>query len=183
MGRSAVAVAIASAMACVGCGDDDGGIGVPTDVDFVLGSVSDDRMEFAPVSDGDDVPLVSGAQGGFHVWTGLRVRGAAGTLYLEREARRVSDDVRILLGSTVVLELPDEAADDWWERPDGNPSDALPSFMCPTPLGVRVRDQALHFRAQLLTEDRELLAEDELIVVPRCPEGAEAEFCAEICSG
>ncbi len=55
--------------------------------------------------------------------------------------------------------------------------------MCPTPLGLHVRDEPLILRAQVLTEDDELLAEDELLFTPRCPEGDQAEFCADICSG
>jgi hypothetical protein len=176
---------VAVVVALCGCGDDpdqpDGGLGLAAEL--VVGSTSSDRTSFVEVADGDDVPLVSGSQGGFHVWTGLRVRGASGTLYLEREARRVSDGELVLRASTVVMELPDHAMADWWERPDGDSGEALPSFMCPTPIGLRVRDEPLRLRAQVLTPDEELLAEDEMVFVPRCPEGDEADFCAEICSG
>ncbi len=150
--------------------------------ELVLGSASEDRTQFVPVDDGADVPLVPGSQGGFHVWTGVRVRGAAGILHLDREARRMSDGELVLLASTFVLELPDEAMDDWWEHPHGD-DNALPSFMCPTPIGLRVRDEPLILRAQILTEDDDLLAEDDLIIVPRCPADTQADFCAEICSG
>jgi hypothetical protein len=163
------------------CGEDPGGPGLPADL--VVGSTSSDRTSFVEVADGEDVPLVSGSQGGFHVWTGLRLRGASGTLYLEREARRMSDDALVLRATTVVMELPDQTMDEWWERPQGDSADALPSFMCPTPIGIRVRDEPLRLRAQVLTPDEELLGEDEMVIVPRCPEGDEAEFCAEICSG
>jgi hypothetical protein len=178
--RGAGAV-VAVVVALGACDDPDGGLGLPAEL--LVGSTSSDRTRFVEVADGDDVPLVSGSQGGFHVWTGLRVRGASGTLHLEREARRVSDGELVLRASTVVMELPDQAMADWWERPDGDSGDALPSFMCPTPIGLRVRDEPLRLRAQVLTPDEELLAEDEMVFVPRCPEGDEAEFCAEICSG
>ena len=177
--------AIASAIALAACGGGGGGDepDASAGVELVLGSASADRMQFVAIDDGDDVPLIPGAQGGFHVWTGLRVRGASGTLYLERQARRVSDDQLVLLATTVVLDVPPPPADEWWERPDGMTQEAMPSFMCPTPIGIRIRDEPLRLVAQILTEDEELLAEDELVFVPRCPEGDQADFCAEICSG
>lgn len=179
---SAAAVALA---ACGGGGEEVGGPdAAPPVAELILGGASQDGTGFVTVEDGDDVTLVGGAQGGFHVWTGVRVRGAAGTVHLEREARRLSDDKLVLRASTVVMEVP-ELGGTWWERPDGTQVDALPSFMCPTPIGIRVRDEPLILRAQLLSADDELLGEDELTLVPRCPvdDAGEAEFCAEICSG
>lgn len=171
----------------VACGgapaDEPDGAPPPPIADLVLGTASADRMDYMGVEDGDDVPLIPGSQGGFHVWTGLRLRGATGTLHLEREARRVSDGKLVLRASTVVMEVPVDAMDQWWERPHGEPGDALPSFMCPTPIGVGVRDEPLVLRAQILSQDDELLAEDALTFVPRCPEGDQAAFCADICSG
>jgi hypothetical protein len=173
-------VCSAAAIALFACGGDDGPDGSAPEL--VLGSASEDRTQFVPVDDGADVPLVPGSQGGFHVWTGLRLRGATGIIHLEREVRRISDDAIVLLASTYVMEVPDEAVDQWWEQPHGE-ANALPSFMCPTPIGVRVRDELLILRAQILTQDDELLVEDELRFTPRCPDDAQAEFCAEICSG
>jgi len=173
----------AGAMALAACGgggkEDDG----PGGVELVLGGASDDGREFVEVEDGAELPLVAGSQGGFHVWTGLRLQGAAGILYVEREARRASDQQIVLLTSTLVMEVPDLAMEEWWVRPDGDQLDALPTFMCPTPIGIRVRDEPLVLRVQVTTEEEELLAEQELSFVPRCPEGDQAEFCAEICSG
>ena len=173
-------VCSAGAIALFACGGGEGPGG--TGVELVLGSASPDRTQFVPVDDGADLPLVPGSQGGFHVWTGIRVRGAAGILHLEREVRRVTDGERILLASTYVMEVPDDVAGDWWEHPHGE-ADALPSFMCPAPLGLDVRDEPLILHAQVLSEDDELLAEDDLLYTPRCPEGNQAEFCADICSG
>jgi hypothetical protein len=187
---SAGAIALATLAACGGGGGGWGGgdgdgepdASAPT-AELVLGSASADHRQFVAIDDGDDVPLIPGSQGGFHVWTGLRVRGATGTLHLERQARRVSDDELVLLATTVELHVPDEPKGDWWERPDGTSDNALPSFMCPTPIGIRIRDEPLHLAAQILTEDDELLAEDELVFVPRCPDGDQADFCFDICSG
>jgi hypothetical protein len=175
-------------VAAVGCGG--GGVeqgepdSAPPAAELVLGGASPDGTGFVPVHDGDDATLIGGAQGGFHVWTGLRVRGASGQLRLERQARRVDDDALVLRASTVVLDVP-ELGGAWWERPDGTEVNALPSFMCPTPIGIRVRDEPLRIRAQLLSDDQVLLGEDEIVLVPRCPvdDAGEAEFCAAICSG
>lgn len=155
-----------------------------TGVELVAGSATRDATTFVDVEDGADVELVPGAQGGFHVWTGLRIRGAAGRLRVTREARRASDGELVLLAPTLVMEVPDAALGEWWERPAGEP-DALPSFMCPTPIGLRVRDEPLTLRTELRDDDENFLADDTIRVTPRCPEDDPdiAEFCAEICSG
>lgn len=175
----------AGAIALFACGGGEGP--VETGIELVLGSASQDRTQFVEVEDGADLPLVPGSQGGFHVWTGVRVRGAAGILHFEREARRISDELIILRASTYVMEVPemeapDAIAEGWWEHPHGE-ANALPSFMCPTPRGIAVRDEPLILRAQVLSEEDELLAEDELVFTPRCPDDEQAEFCADICSG
>ncbi len=177
----------AAATALAACGG--GGLGpvapdaAPSSAAVVLGGASDDGGQFVAVEDGADLPLIAGSQGGFHVWTGLRIQGAAGMLRLEREARRVSDDKLVLLASTLALDVPEAAPGEWWQRPDGEDLRALPSFMCPTPIGISVRDETLILRAQILDEGEQLLAEDSLVFVPRCPEGDQADFCVEICSG
>jgi len=178
----AIALAACGGDGAVEPGEPDAAVG---SAELILGGASADGSGFTPVEDGDDVTLIGGAQGGFHVWTGLRVRGAAGRLHLERQARRQSDDKLVLRASTAVVEIPIQSGDGWWELPDGDERDALPSFMCPTPIGIRVRDETLVIRAQLLDEDDRLLDEDTLTLVPRCPvdDAGEAEFCAEICSG
>ena len=155
------------------------------DAEIVLGGASGDDGSFVVVEDGGDLPLVGGAQGGFHVWTGVRVRGASGRLRLDRLARRASDDQLVLRASTVVVEVPTLERDAWWELPDGGEVHALTSFMCPTPIGIRVRDEELVLSAELRDADDELLAVDSMRFVPRCPEDDvdEAEFCVEICSG
>jgi hypothetical protein len=181
-----------AAIALAACGD--GGDGRPdaasepdaaaSAVQLVVGSATRDATAFVDVEDGADVELVPGSQGGFHVWTGIRLHGAAGRLRVKREARRAADGVLVLLAPALVMEVPAEAMDDWWERPSGDPN-ALPSFMCPTPIGIRVRDEPLTLRTELLDDDDNPLAEDTLLVTPRCPEDdeAQAEFCVEICSG
>ena len=189
--RRARAVLVAGALALAACGGD--GPGEPIapdaapvgDAEIVLGGASGDDGTFVAVEDGDDLPLVGGAQGGFHVWTGVRVRGASGRLRLDRLARRASDGQLVLRASTVVVEVPALESDAWWELPDGGEVHALTSFMCPTPIGIRVMDEELVLSAELRDADEQLLGEDTVRFVPRCPEDdpGEAEFCVEICSG
>ncbi len=142
------------------------------------GGAALDGQGFVELEDGADAELVPGAQGGFHVWINVRVHGVAGPLYLEREARRASDGALVLAGSRRALEVPPDAMDDWWENPT-----AAPSFMCPSPIGIRVFDEELLFTVRLLDDSDRVVAEDQLIVVPRCPTGEHADFCASICSG
>ena len=77
--RSAVALALASLLAC---GEaprpaDPALAAVPaTPASFDV-EVGTGQSDFEPLADGADVVLVHGAQGGWHVWTAFRVRGAA----------------------------------------------------------------------------------------------------------
>ena len=70
-----VVAALAFACTVAACG------GVPPEMmpppgerPLVLGSASADGS-FLPLVDGQDVPLVEGAQGGFHVWMKFRLSG------------------------------------------------------------------------------------------------------------
>ena len=150
----------------------------PPDGQLVIGSSELSGVGFVSVDDGADVELVSGAQGGFHIWTTLRVRDAAGPLFLHREARLVSDGTLILKAQRLYVEVPEEAMDNWWER-----EDAAPSFMCPSPVGVKIFDTEIALTATLTDEDGEILAEDHKILIPRCPTGDLHDWCLNICSG
>ena len=177
---SLLTLAAAAALAACGGGVEPGGpdAGPAAEGELVLGGASDEGAGFVPLQDGADVPLIGGAQGGFHVWTGLRIRGVEGNLRIEREARRMSDGELVLRTPVQELLVPGEAMDGWWDRPD-----AAASFMCPAPVGLKVYDEPLVLRAEVRSVDGELLAEDELVIVPRCPDGDQAAFCRSICSG
>ena len=144
--------------------------------DLLVGGALSDGTGFVELVDGADAELVPGAQGGFHVWINVRVQGVAGPLYLEREARRVSDGALVLAGSRRALPVPEDAMETWWESPD-----AAASFMCPAPVGIRVFDGELLFSVTLSDRDGAVLAEDELILVPRCP--VDNDRCVTICDG
>lgn len=174
--RIALAIATFSLLACTGTPGEEEEL--PLIADLQIGLSESGSEGFVEVDDGADVVLASGAQGGFHVWTAPRFRGAAGTLYLERQARRVSDGTLMLRASTLVIDVPIDAMSDWWRD-----QQAVPSFMCPAPVGLQAFDTEVEFTFELRNEDEELLATDRLVLVPRCPEGEEGEFCRDVCSG
>jgi hypothetical protein len=146
--------------------------------ELLVGGAENDGTGFVELADGADAELVPGAQGGFHVWINVRVLGVAGPLYLEREARRASDGALVLAGSRQALEVSEDAMEDWWENPA-----AAPSFMCPAPVGITVFDTPLQFSVTLSDPDGNVVAEDEITLVPRCPTGEQAAFCLNVCDG
>jgi hypothetical protein len=164
------------AAADTGRGDADAGL--LGDIELVAGNAAADGSGFVAKQDGDDASLVSGAQGGFHVWISLRLHGAAGTFYAVHEARRVSDETLVLRGNRIVLDIPAQSGEDWWESPF-----ASPAFLCPSPIGIQVFDEPIRFSVELRDTDDVPLARDDLVLVPRCPAGDQEAFCHEICSG
>jgi hypothetical protein len=177
------AAALLSLLAVVGCGG-----AAPEIVDappsapdagavLVLGTI-DQNAVFAPLE--GDQPLVPGGQGGFHVWLKFRVAGiAAGPVRMVRTVRRVADDVLILLADAID-DIGSPGADGFYEH------DALPSFMCPTPIGVQVYDEPVRFDVKLLDPTTQApLVERTAVVTPRCPpEGDPVRaYCLNRCGG
>ncbi len=157
----------------VGCGGTmPAGMGSVT-----LGTTALDGTGFAPLS--GDQTLVAGAQGGFHVWLKYRVEGMApGKVDIKRTVRRVSDGKLILL-TEGVQEVGAPSADGYWELPT-----ALPSFMCPTPIGVKVDGEPVDFDVVISTDDGLTeLGEGTAQATPHCPTGDEQSFCEKICNG
>jgi hypothetical protein len=148
------------------------------EAELVIGSAEISGVGFIAVTDGAEVELVGGAQGGFHLWTTLRTTGVAGVLTLQREARRVDDGTLILRAQPMRLEVPELAMEQWWQR-----DEASPSFMCPSPVGVTVFDVEIELTAQLADEDGLVVARDRVVLVPRCPIGDQHAWCLEICAG
>jgi hypothetical protein len=141
-----------------------------------LGTTALDGSGYLPLA--GDQTLVAGAQGGFHVWLKYRVHGmAAGKVTVHRTVRRVSDDKLVLTTeATQELGAPDDAG--MWELPM-----ALPSFMCPAPLGVRVQDEAMVFDLVIHDDAGTTLGEGTAEATPHCPDGDQADFCQRICDG
>jgi hypothetical protein len=159
--------------ALAGCG---GGSG-PTGTGLVmLGGANPDGTGFVELS--GDVQLIPGSQGGFHVWLKFRVEGMGPSrVHLRRTARRASDG-RLLLTAENDEEIGAPGPQGYWELP--NP---IPSFMCPSPIGTRVMDEAVNFLVEVTDENGAPLGSASAQATPRCPAGAQADFCARICSG
>ncbi len=140
---------------------------LPGQASLKLGT-SDANQGFVPYTDGEDVTLVQGAQGGFHVWMRYAFDGASGgSALLERKARRASDGA-LVLRSTADVTLERESA-------------PLPMFMCPSPAGLSVIDQPIEFELRFSTGDGEL-ADERITLVPHCPDENQ-DFCLRICTG
>jgi hypothetical protein len=122
----------------------------------------------APYHDGQDVTLVAGAQGGYHVWLAYQMtppQGMTGELTLSRLAYRVSDEALVLRFETTI---------------DDNPS-PLPMFMCPVPVGLPVLDQPIRYELHF-SDGSGQIAEGAVTLVPHCPADS-VEVCQRICSG
>jgi len=144
----------------------------PTASQLVLGDVTG-----APLTDGQDVTLVAGAQGGFHVWLTWRATDmGADELVLERTAHRVSDGQLVLRSSTSLW--PDApGADGWVAAPM-----PLPMFMCPSPVGLSVIDVPIRFELSFSAVSGTPLVNQSVTLVPHCPVEAR-DFCQRICNG
>ncbi len=60
---------------------------------------------------------------------------------------------------------------------------AIPSFMCPTPLGVNVIGEPVAFELTIDDGHGVRLGEAGGSATPRCPTDGQATFCQQICSG
>ncbi len=134
-------------------------------------------LAIAGYTDGQDVTLVEGAQGGFHVWMQYAVQSLApSTVTLERTATRAADGAVVLVyRGDVDVGAPD--ATGWWAAPA-----PIPMFMCPSPIGIAVIDTPIDFALRLLGDGDVELARAAITLVPHCPD-AQADFCTRICSG
>ena len=140
----------------------------PTAGTLTLG-MSDASDAFLPFIDGQDVTLVSGAQGGFHVWLRYRYDGTpGGNAKLSRGAHRLADDA-IVLRTNAEITVAAESA-------------LMPMFMCPSPIGLSVIDQPIVFSLGMDADDGTPLAAQHITLVPHCPD-AERDFCLRICTG
>jgi len=143
---------------------------------LTLGTTATDGTGFRELA--GDQPLVPGAQGGFHVWLKYRIKGMSpGKVTVIRTARRVVDD-RLILTTEASQEIGVAGPDGTWELPN-----AIPSFMCPSPLGVKVFDLPVVFDVKVIGPDGATLAESSAEATPRCPTDAQADFCHSICAG
>jgi|GEM_PF-2501530 len=153
----------------------------PNAIEVIVGGADRDGLGYVELTDGQDVELRPGAQGGFHVWINPELRGMSGDLFVEREARRESDGQLVLAATRNLLVVPEEAENDFWHDERG-----AAAFMCPAPVGIQIYDTPLRITVRITNgerdDEREVFGEGSVIVVPQCP-ADDLEFCENICSG
>lgn len=150
----------------------------PPPLQLALGGAARVDGAFLPLVDGQDVPLIEGAQGGFHVWMKYRLSGLDEPRHflVEKRAWRESDGKLVLRAMGSV-----DAGTGDWELPE-----AMPMFMCPSPIGLRVVDETIVFQVTLTDEEAgAAAAQGQVPLVPRCPTTPDDKqaFCLSICSG
>jgi hypothetical protein len=152
---------------------------------LALGTVDVARygdQRWVDLTDGQQVTLVPGAQGGFHVWVLYRTQGISGRVQVSRIADRVPADGSArqrVLTTTGVLTIP---SSDPWQTPD-----PIPSFMCPTPIGVSVLDAPIELSVRISPESdaSTTLAQSTVRILEQCPPVTDSthDFCLKICQG
>ena len=176
LGHIAICSLFVSLLCTVACTVETEEVTPPRSSKLITGTTYLDGSGHLEIIDGQDVELAAGAQGGFHVWLSIRVEGAKGQLFLDREARRTSDQKLILRGQKQLIEIPE--GESWYQIPD-----PIPALMCPSPIGIQVFDEEITFRVSLSNEEEETIATDTITLVPRCPTEEHREFCQSICKG
>jgi hypothetical protein len=154
-------------------------------LDLQLGTVDlrkNGDTRWVDLTDDQQVELAPGAQGGFHVWLLYRIgeNDQPRKLRIERIADRIGDgEIRQrVLTTSNNIEVP---AMPLWELPA-----PVPSFMCPTPIGVNVIDAPLELLVRVSDDASGTeLAEKSVRIFPGCPPDGDAQrdFCLRICQG
>lgn len=124
-----------------------------------------------------DQVLVSGPQGGFHVWLKLRIAGLdPGPVRVHRVVHLAADQ-RLLLDAESVLQVG-VAIGGYWEQPY-----PLPLFLCPTPSGIDIVDQRIELQVLLTSATApQTVGDASAAFSVHCPDDARAA-CLELCSG
>ncbi len=148
----------------------------PETITLTLGApATEDGGTLAPLVAGQDVSLVPGAQGGFHVWLLYRLANAPrATVTLDKLAYRVSDHTPVLVEHDH-LDLAPDASGNY------EPTDPLRMFMCPTPIGVNVVGEQISFELRV-SNTTGVIADQSIVLVPQCPTD-DLAVCTRICTG
>lgn len=157
----------------------------PTPGTLTLGTIDPARFgdnRWVDLADDQLVQLAPGAQGGFHVWVLYRIQGLAGRVQVSRIADRLPPDGSArqrVLTTTGFLTLP---STDLWQTPD-----PIPSFMCPTPIGVSVLSAPIELSVRITDQDdsTRTLAQAKVRLQEQCPPDTDPThaFCLRICQG
>lgn len=118
-----------------------------------------------------NVEAAPGSQGGYHVAVMYRVSGKTAPLVLfEHRVTRVRDNTLVSKGNRTL-----SVEGDSWVSPG-----PVIIFICPTPIGVNVLGEELHFEVTA-SQKGELLGRASANAVFGCR--ADDSFCASICAG
>ena len=174
------------ACAAIACGpvDDSPEPPPPGTVIIELGSAMDALSGdggFRAVSDGTELPLRQGSQGGLHVYINIKiptdtVGQTSDFPAIYREARRVSDGelVSRLRHKTKLVASSTSAYET---------EQSLSLFLCPTPVGIGIGEELLELTIDVMPDyDEEPIAQGKLRFTPVCADDSE-EFCRRICFG
>ena len=87
---------------------------------------------------------------------------------------------QIVLRANSTIDVGPAGADGFWELPA-----ATPMFMCPSPVNIRVIDEAIRFEITLTDANNATVAHGQTTLVPRCPTSPPETFafCQMICVG
>jgi hypothetical protein len=148
-------LSLAAACAGLGVGDEDA---LPALIDVDGGTLSVEIgtgvVRYEPLSDGPAVDVISGRQGGYHVWTSVRIRDLDLDHVRIDLSTRFEDDGK-LAGPTSAVSAPLEAVDGAHEHA------GMTSFI-DDPTAVRGR--RLLLRAEVTSDDGRRGADQRVVV-------------------
>lgn len=125
--------------------------------------------DFAPFP--AEVPLVAGAQGGYHVEVRYRVNGMSAPEVLFTHRARKLDGTLVSRGTR---RFDVELDGGVWV------SDMFPVFMCPTPIGVSVSNETVTLEVEATSRDGGVLGRAKGTTKLHCEAG---QYCEVICKG
>lgn len=153
----------------------------PTNLKLEIGTgAADGAPGFLPITDGQELTLEPGAQGGFHVFVNVRLDqdgvSAVGDFpIIAREARRVATGQLVSKAQHKVRLTPGGANFDTEK--------SIPLFLCPTPVGIPVADEMLELKVEVRATEEGAPVTGTIRFTPRCPAGDQNTFCQRICFG
>lgn len=159
--------ALALSLVVLGCADPCAELGEPA---IEIGTAGADGEAFVPRTEGDDVSLHAGVQGGAHLWLHARVAGLCrDRALIDRRVVHAESGATLVAGRGTVgfVETPEGAVE--LEQP-------IRMVLCPPPAGRAIQDEAM--RLVVSAEDAEgRRASATLGVVARCDDEACVAFC------
>jgi len=146
-----------------------------------LGTGPEDGQGYLPMTDGQMVPLTFGAQGGFHVWTNIRVRNVCfSQMRFKRTATWIETGQLVSFSaeqlSLVAASDPQLAAQGWGELPTSRPM-----FMCPNQFGLTIPGHMVRMEVEITDKDGRM-GMAQHVVVPMCQNNSFIQACMCQCA-